>query len=187
MRYSLFLFFLWPMFASAQAGIVQPDACFQNAAKKYGLDSQLLWSIAQVESRGRASAVNLTHLHRTNTVDLGVMQINSSWLPKLSKYGITREKLMADRCLNIDVGAWILADLIARHGAKWDAVGAYNTACKQLKGEKCEASRMRYVRQVWRWYAGAAVERTHAPAASQAAAPIGGIQIIEEAANESVY
>jgi soluble lytic murein transglycosylase-like protein len=185
MRY-LFLLFWWcPLPASAQSAIQHTDTCFQQAASKYSLDSRLLWSIAQMESRGRMSAVNLTHQSRTNTVDLGVMQINSSWLPKLKKYGITRDMLMSDRCLNIEVGAWILADLIARHGANWDAVGAYNTACKQLKGEKCEVSRMRYVRQVWRWYAGARpTSVSDLAAAAKPSTQVAGIQIIEEGGHE---
>ncbi|CAB3732042.1 hypothetical protein LMG22037_05668 [Paraburkholderia phenoliruptrix] len=128
------------------------SACFEASGAKYHIDPRLLWAMAETESSGRASAQNLNHVSRTGTVDLGLMQINSSWLPTLARYGITREQLMADPCLNIDVGAWVLAGIIKQQGARWDAIGAYNTACTQLKGEACTASRAAYVRKVWSWY-----------------------------------
>ncbi|WP_454875397.1 lytic transglycosylase domain-containing protein [Paraburkholderia xenovorans] len=146
-----FIFITVPMAALAAPG---PDisACFEVSGAKYHIDPRLLWAIAETESSGRASAQNLTHVSRTGTVDLGLMQINSSWLPTLARYGITREQLMADPCLNIDVGAWILARIIKQQGARWDAIGAYNSACTQLKGDACTASRAEYVRKVWSWY-----------------------------------
>jgi soluble lytic murein transglycosylase-like protein len=140
----------------------QVDDCFQASAQKYNLDPRLLWSIAMVESRGRTEAVNNTHIQRTGTRDFGVMQINESWLPALARHGITRDRLMKDRCLNVDVGAWILADSIKRNGATWNAVGAYNAACTQLKGKDCESARKRYTDLVWQWYSGSRPSKTPA-------------------------
>lgn len=154
----------------------QIDACFVASAQKYNLDPRLLWAIAMVESRGRTDAINNSHIQRTGTRDFGIMQINESNLRSLSRHGITREKLMTDRCLNIDVGAWILADSIRRNGATWNAVGAYNAACTQLKGKDCESARKRYTDLVWKWYAG------HAKSASPAAAkyvPMPPVQIVQ--------
>lgn len=138
-------------FAQSEAGV---GACFVASGAKYGIDPRLLWAIAETESSGRPDARNLSHLSRTGTIDIGLMQINSSWLPTLARYGITRDRLIDDPCLNIDVGAWILAHTIRQQGASWDAVGAYNSACTQLKGDACTASRQEYVRKVWSWYQG---------------------------------
>jgi len=60
------------------------------------------------------------------TLDLGLMQINTSWLPKLAQAGISRERLM-DPCTNILVGAWVLHDAVQRHGLSWKAVGVYHS------------------------------------------------------------
>jgi hypothetical protein len=39
---------------------------------------------------------------------------------------------------------------MARHGANWDAVGAYNAACTRLQPTDCAAARSRYAWQVYR-------------------------------------
>ena len=54
------------------------------------------------------------------------MQINSSWLPTLRRFGIV-EKDLYEPCVSIDVGAWILAHNIRSYGNTWAAVGAYNS------------------------------------------------------------
>jgi hypothetical protein len=54
------------------------------------------------------------------------MQINSYWLPRLAKFGITKMQLM-NACINTYIGAWILACNILRMGYGWAAIGAYNS------------------------------------------------------------
>jgi hypothetical protein len=117
--------------------------CFVHHAARYGLEPELLRAIALVESGGRPDAVNGAHQSRTGTRDLGLMQINSAWLPRLRRHGIQEQDLF-EPCTSIEVGAWVLADLVGRHGNTWDAVGAYNAACTQLKGAACIKARARY-------------------------------------------
>lgn len=132
------------------AAVARPafDACFDHHAARMGLDGDLLRDIAMVESGMRPSAINGGHEARTGSRDLGLMQINSRWLPTLARYGISQADLH-DPCTSIEVGAWILADLVKKNGNTWDAVGAYNAACTQLKGEDCVRARARYARKVW--------------------------------------
>src|SRR5581483_12033605 len=109
------------------------EACWEQAAHRYGVSAQLLYAIARVESGLNPAAVNRSHRARTGSYDIGLMQINSSHLPTLARYGI-READLYNPCTNIHIGAWLLADAFSRHGITWDAVGAYNAACTQLKG-----------------------------------------------------
>ena len=122
-------------------------SCWETAGARYGIHPWLLAAIAKVESGFNPNAVNGTHAARTNSVDLGLMQINSQWLPVLARHGITREHLF-DPCTSITVGAWILAGLFARYGLTWEAIGAYNAACVRLDRATCTARRSVYARKV---------------------------------------
>lgn len=112
------LTFLFVVLSQANA------ACFEDAAKRYQIPVELLKAISTVESNGNPNAIN--H-NKGGSVDYGHMQVNDWWLPKLAPYGITVEKLK-DPCINTNVGAWILAQSIARHGLTWKAIGAYNAS-----------------------------------------------------------
>lgn len=136
------------LLSSPLQAISPDDGCWARVAERYKLHPLELKAHACVESSMRPQAMNTSHQARTNSVDIGLMQINSRWLPKLEKRGITREALM-DACTNIEVGAEILADLKQRHGDSWTATGAYNAACTQLKGAACEAARSKYAWKVY--------------------------------------
>ena len=116
------------------------EACVKQAARRYQVDEHLIRAIIQVESSGNPSALNR---NADGTEDIGPMQINSSWLPVLGRYGIQRRHL-DDPCTNVHVGAWVLAGNIAHYGYTWRAVGAYNAkSCSKRQG---------YVAKVWRRY-----------------------------------
>ena len=124
-------------------------ACWEEAAQRYGISADLLYAVARVESNLNAQAVNRSHLRRTGSYDIGLMQINSGHLRTLSRHGI-KEADLFDPCTNIRVGAWLLADSFSRRGATWDAVGAYNAACSQLKNDACMKARSQYAWRVYR-------------------------------------
>jgi Transglycosylase SLT domain len=131
--------------AGARAGVT--DDCFVQQGRRFGLDPALLRSIGRVESGLRPHALNQSHLARTGTRDIGLMQINSGWLPTLARYGISEADLY-DACTNIEVASWILSSLTERHGNTWAAVGAYNAACTQLNGDACLRQRAGYAWKV---------------------------------------
>jgi soluble lytic murein transglycosylase-like protein len=111
--------------------------CFDKSAEKYHLDPDLLRLIAMQESGQRLAAI---HKNRNGTVDYCAMQINSIWLPRLARYGITAKKLLTNGCLCIDTGAWILAREVKKYGYTWEAVGAYHSQNPSLS--------INYARQV---------------------------------------
>lgn len=104
-------------------------ACFEDAARYYGLDPALLRAISRTESGGNPRAINR---NKDGSYDIGHMQINSRWLTTLGKYGITVNTLY-DPCISTYVGAWILAGNVSRLGYNWNAVGAYNAASKDKR------------------------------------------------------
>lgn len=111
--------------------------CWGQAARRYNVDVSLLYAIARVETGARTGLVGR---NAGGSYDIGLMQINSSWLPTLSRYGITEQKLRADACLNLHVGAWILSKTLRAYGLNWRGVGAYNAGS--------DAKRAVYARKV---------------------------------------
>lgn len=108
---------------SAAASNPSINDCLVGAGERYQVAPLLLWSIAKTESGFKPHAIN----RNTNgTRDIGVMQVNSVWLPKLATFGITEQHLF-EPCLNVYVGAWILAQGVQRHGYNWQALSVYNT------------------------------------------------------------
>ncbi|AXA93477.1 lytic transglycosylase domain-containing protein [Massilia sp. YMA4] len=106
------------------------SACWEEAASYYGVSAHLLYAIAKTESGLNPKAINRSN--KNGTYDIGLMQINSRWLPMLRKHGI-EEKQLYDPCTSIQVAAWILADNMRRMGSTWEAVGAYNARDAALR------------------------------------------------------
>ena len=113
-------------------------ACWEAAAARYGVSSELLVAIARTESNLDPAAIGR---NRNGSRDLGLMQINSAWLPTLATHGIGEQDLF-EPCTNIQVGAWILAGNVQRLGYTWDAIGAYHAASP--------ARRRAYAEQIYR-------------------------------------
>jgi soluble lytic murein transglycosylase-like protein len=116
---------------AAGASLATPAAlaCWDEAARRYGVNSALLYAIAQTESSLNPRAIG--H-NRNGSRDIGLMQINSWWLPRLAVYGL-QERHLFDPCTNIHIGAWILAGNLHRLRDPWEAVGAYHARDPQRR------------------------------------------------------
>ncbi len=128
---------------SASAASAAPPgpiaACLDAAARHHRVDPRLLRAIAAVESGFDATAIGAPN--RDGSHDIGLMQVNSRWLPRLARFGIDARRLR-EPCVSAYVGAWILAGNIRRHGPVWRAVGAYNARSPERQAS--------YVRKVVR-------------------------------------
>lgn len=113
---------------SAQSS-TEIDSCLSDSAKRFGHHPQLLVAIGKVESGWNCAAVSKKNAN--GTVDIGCLQINSAWIPLLrSKFGIEKEDLL-NPCININVGAWLLAKNKKTFGNNWRAIGAYNAKAEK--------------------------------------------------------
>lgn len=115
-----------------QAKAIHPQIaqCLVQSAAHWGIDPHLLKAIAKVESSFNPKAINRSN--RNGSYDIGLMQINSWWLPTLHRHGIT-EAMLFDPCVSAHVGGWVLAQNFVRLGHTWTAVGAYNATSPHLR------------------------------------------------------
>lgn len=109
--------------------------CFDEQEGIYGINSKLLRSIAETESNLNTKVI---HKNQDGSFDIGLMQINSSWIRPL---GLDRQRLISDPCYNVSTGARILSTCIEKHGYTWEAVGCYNAVSK--------GKRQKYSRKVY--------------------------------------
>ena len=107
----------------ANVTAIDLDRCFNLAADQYKIPAKLLKAIAITETKLDQYAINV---NTNKSYDIGLMQINSTWLKKLNRVGITQADLL-DGCKNIQIGAWILASNIKQYGFNNKAIGAYNS------------------------------------------------------------
>ncbi len=104
-------------------------ACMALVAQIYSLPPRVLPSIQAVEGGGPGIA----HQNADGSVDLGVMQINTIWLPALARYtqlnpGDVRDRLLYRPCFNIAAGGLILRTYLDEtRGNLMQAIGDYHS------------------------------------------------------------
>ncbi|MGL4771913.1 MAG: lytic transglycosylase domain-containing protein [Plesiomonas shigelloides] len=127
--------------------------CFSEAGARYKVDPILLHSIAKVESslNPRAVGKNMDKSRkRVLSRDLGLMQINERHVPMLRKMGILNDEseLLENPCLNVQIGAWILAKHLRQCGVNWECLGSYNAGFDKGNSER----RLIYARKIYSVY-----------------------------------
>lgn len=116
--------------------------CINQAALQYHVPAAIILSVIKTENGHNGLAIK----NSNGTYDLGIMQINSCWLPTLVRYGLNRKNLQFNACLNIKVGTWILAQGIAK-GEGWRGIGNYHSftpVYNQSYRQKVKAVYLRY-------------------------------------------
>ncbi len=104
-------------------------ACMAVVSAFYRLPPQALPAIQRIEG-GHAGSIGHNH---NGTDDLGVMQVNSAWLPELARRtGLPQRRLrialIRQNCFNIAVaGAILRIYLNEAHGDEVTAIGDYHS------------------------------------------------------------
>lgn len=126
--------------------------CFNEAGARYKVDPLLLRSMAIVESSLDPHAIckNRDKKGRITSRDFGLMQINDRHIPALRSLGILRNEqdLLNNPCLNVQIGAWILAKHLKQCGVNWQCLGSYNAGFADDNGPR----RMIYARKIYATY-----------------------------------
>lgn len=100
-----------------------PIHCIQEAAVQYHVPAKLIITVLNIE-RGKTGALVK---NKNRTYDVGILQINSSWLPILNSYGISQHDLQWDPCTNVKIGTWLLAKSIANEKDLLKGISNYHS------------------------------------------------------------
>ncbi len=103
-------------------------ACIMLASQTYDVPPALLAGIYKAEGGKVGQEVKNTN----GSYDLGPMQINTIWLPELSKeWGVNvdtaRQLVRDDACTNVNVAAWILRGHLDRTRSLSTALKHYHS------------------------------------------------------------
>ena len=96
--------------------------CIVQASHRYQVPELLLHAVIRKEG-GRMGRYSK---NRNGTYDLGLAQINTSWLERFEKYGITASHLLNDTCTNVSASAYVLRYNWLRQNDWFKAIVAYN-------------------------------------------------------------
>ena len=124
---------------------------FVQAEETTGISRHLFAAIAAQESSFHPWSVNLAgrsyfgaskedalaKIGNCESYDLGLMQINSFWLPK---FGVTAEDAL-DPGMNVILGAMVLMDCIKRYGT-FDGIACYHAGSPNRTRGKVYATRV---------------------------------------------
>jgi soluble lytic murein transglycosylase-like protein len=101
----------------------QAVVCVAKAARYYDVPELLLHAILTKEN-GRTGK---TSKNKNGSLDIGLAQINTVWLPHFAKYGVKFEHLLNDPCTNLYASAYVLKTNVNKFNGDWfKATVAYN-------------------------------------------------------------
>ena len=108
-------------------------ACLMMASQTYSVPPAVMVGIMPVEG-GR---VGQQVLNTNGSYDLGPMQINTLWVPKLASYWGVNEAtakrwIRDDPCTNMGVSAWILRRHMNETGSLSKAIAYYHSRTPSL-------------------------------------------------------
>lgn len=102
--------------------------CIRQASAGRTWLERTLWGLRDQEAGWIGAAV----ANPNGTHDLGPLQVNSSWVPKLAALvdrqpALVRAWLRHDPCFNVQAARWIFLSGLRATGDYWRAVGIYHS------------------------------------------------------------
>lgn len=102
--------------------------CIRQAAQGRKWLEMTLWGLRDQEAGWVGAEVANTN----GTHDLGPLQVNSGWVPRLASLlgqpvGLVRVWLRDDPCFNAQASRWIFIAALRQAGDYWTAVGIYHS------------------------------------------------------------
>lgn len=102
--------------------------CIREAAAGKVWLERTLWGLRDQEAGWLGARIE----NSNGTQDLGPLQVNSSWIPRLAKLTgrsqhEVRTWLSSDPCFNVQAARWIFLSGLAASGDYWKAVGIYHS------------------------------------------------------------
>jgi hypothetical protein len=116
-------------FSVAKADEAMIENCLKAAADLHHVPAGLLVLLINVEA-GRVGAVSQ---NSNGSVDIGPMQINDTWVPKIARHwrastDASYQALRDSFCANVEGGAWILRQALDEaRGSLWEGVALYHS------------------------------------------------------------
>lgn len=133
---------------------VELATCIRKASKGRAWLERTLWGLRDQEGGWIGAAV----ANSNGTHDLGPLQVNSWWVPKIAKLvgrpeDHVRSWLQNDACFNAEAARWIFLSGLAVTGDYWKAVGVYHspTGWRQARYANSVAVhlRRRFGQSIW--------------------------------------
>lgn len=121
-----------PSSAVAQSGASTESAeiarCIRIASRGHAWLEKTLWGLRMQEAGWLGAEV----ANKNGSHDLGPLQINSWWVPRIAQLTNKPERrvrywLQHDACFNVDAARWIFLSALKTTGDYWKAVGVYHS------------------------------------------------------------
>lgn len=103
--------------------------CLLRASHSFNVPLALLLAVMDVEG-GRVGNIEW---NKNNTYDMGPMQVNSCHLQELKKFGITKEDIINNGCINLYAASWIIREHFYRTNNVIEAIGRYHSKTPYFK------------------------------------------------------
>jgi soluble lytic murein transglycosylase-like protein len=101
-----------PVRAAGKPSIEAYRDCVSTAAESFELSPLMIELIIETEGGWPGARMR----NKDNSYDLGVMQINTRWLPFFAERGLSESDLQNNACLNIYAGTYLLKKHLKQTG-----------------------------------------------------------------------